>query len=341
MNKLEELLIIENENEAEKLLKEIIRNDPTNVIACLKLGDIFRHKKYCLDAIKLHKGLLTDESRLSGIAKKKVFVSIIKDYLQANKPKIALQVADELRKIEKEDANLLMFLSTVYEKLEQWEAVIILKQRVLKITNTSDDRGLAILYSMWGETEIKNDNKKEGLKHLREALRLDNFCLPSLLFMGDLYYADGNIDEGIKLWEKILADIPDFAFLAFERLENAYYAKHEIAHLESLYTNFLSQHPEDVRVLLLLAEIYEKKGQDKEALEIIEKAKDIEPQNVAVRTKLLKLYYDTNQYQRVFEEGEAIATIVKYKPLKCYKCNTKFDDFKFKCPICNNWLTIR
>lgn len=341
MKKIEGLLLAENKEEEEFLLKEIVREDPTNIVACLKLGDIMREKGQYVDALKLHKSVLIDKSRISSQVKKKIYVSIIKDYLGAGKLKSVLQFADELQKLERENIELLKFLGTVYEELSQWEEVIQLKQRILKLTGASDDRGLAILCAVWGNSLLKAGNKKDALKYFREALKLDNLCLLALLFIGDLYYGDGEVDESIKNWEKILDNIPDYAFLAFERLENAYFAKHEVSKLESLYVSFLNRYPENVKVLISFSEIYEKKGQDKEAIELLEKAREIEPKNPKIRTKLMKLYYDNKQYDRVLEEGQRIAEIVDYKAFKCLKCGSQFDEFKFKCPTCKSYLTIR
>lgn len=341
MKKLESLLLAENKREEESLLKEIVRDDPTNVVACLKLGDILREKGHYVDALKLHKSLLIDSSRIPLQIKKKIYTSIIKDYLKVGKLKTVLQFTDELQKLEKENVDLLQFLATVYEEFSQWKEAIQIKERILKLTGTSDDRGLAILYAFWGDSLVKAGNKREGLKYFKEALRLDDFCLPALLFIGDLYYKDGEMDEGIKFWEKILDNIPDYAFLAFERLENAYFAKHELSKLESLYVSFLNRYPENVKVLISFSEIYEKKGQDKEAIEVLEKAREIEPHNVNIRKKLIKLYYDNKQYDRMLEEGQRIASTVNYKSLKCLKCGSQFEEFKFKCPNCKSWLTIR
>ena len=338
---LEKLLLVETDQEAENLLKEIIRSDPTNVVACLKLGDILRNKGQYIDALKLHKSLLINSSYMPVWLKEKVYVSIIKDYLGANKPALTLQFIGDLRKLGREDIEFLKFLCSLYEDLSAWEEAIQLKQRILKLTDESDDRGIAVLYAFWGNSLIKDSSPREGVKRLKEALRFDSFCLPALLFLGDFHYESGEIDEGIRLWEEILTNVPDYAFLVFERLENAYYRKHEMPKLETLYSSFLARSPENVSVLLLLSEIYEKKGQDREAIEILEKAREIEPQNVQVHKRLLKLYYDTKQYDRTFEEGEKISAIVDFKPFKCYKCGIKFDEFKFKCPECNSWITIR
>lgn len=337
--KIEELLLVEDREEEESSLMEIIRKDPTNVVASVRLGNILRGRGRYRDALKLHLSALSETNKSS--LKKKIYLNIIKDYLEADNPQLALRYAGELQKVAELDVEELEFLCSVYERTSQWEEVINLKHRVLKLTKSSDDRGVAILYAFWGESLVKQGDKRDGLKRFKEALKIDKFCLPALLFMGDLYYEDGDVDESINLWRKILDNTPDFAFLAFERLANAYYARHNFSELESLYTSYLANHPEDVRVLIMLSEIYEKKGVDQEAIDILEHAIEVEPKNVIVKKKLFKLYYDNKRYGDMFKEGEGLASISGYKEFKCYNCGVQFVEFKFKCPDCGRWLSIR
>ncbi|MCK4307643.1 tetratricopeptide repeat protein [candidate division WOR-3 bacterium] len=337
--KIEELLLAENKDEEESLLRKIIRKEPTNVVACIRLGNILREKGRYTEALKLHRGSLTGVRDTS--LKKKLYVNIIKDYIGAGNEESAINFADELRKIVSPDIDELKFLGSIYEDLSQWKEAINSKQKFLRFTRSSDDRGLAILYAFWGDSLAKEGNKKEALKRFKEALKFDKFCLPGLLFMGDFYYGDGNADEGIKLWKRILEDIPNYAFLAFKRLADAYYTRHDFSKLEAFYTSFLNQNPEDARVLVMLSEIHEKKGEDKEAIEILERAREIEPRNIIIKKKLFKLYYDNKRYEDMFKEGEKITSLGIYRGFKCYKCNTQLEEFKFKCPQCNHWLSIR
>jgi lipopolysaccharide biosynthesis regulator YciM len=338
---LENLVLASSESEAESLLREIVRKDPANVVACLKLGDILRNRERYTDALKLHRSLLAQRSPIASAIKKKIYASIIKDYLKADKPKLALGFADDLRKLDRGNIEFLRFLKAVYEELAQWQEAMQLKRRIERLTGESDDRGSAILHAFWGRSLLRESDNREGVKRLREALKLDKFCLPALLFLGDFYYEDGDIDESIKLWVRVVDDLPDYAFLVFDRLKNAYYAKHELSKLESLYVSLLGRNPDNVRVLILISGIYAKKGQDDQAIEALEKAEEVEPQNVIARKGLLKLYYDTKQYDRVLKEGEAIASLVDHKSFTCQKCGSQFVEFDFKCPECKSWLTIR
>jgi lipopolysaccharide biosynthesis regulator YciM len=337
----EEILCVENEEEEIALLKKIVQRDPTNVGVCLRLGNLLRKKGYPKDALKLHKSLLIEDRKLPSKIKKMIYKSIIKDYLETNSLENVIRFAHNLRKLEQEDREMLEFLYEVYVDIGEWREAIELKKRIIKLTNTPDDRTLAILYAFWGNSLAKKNDKKQALRWLNEALKLDKFCVPALIFIGDFYYEENKVDESIKFWEKILYEAPDFAFLAFEKLQNAYYAKHELSKLESLYIRFLNRNPSNVKVLTMLSEIYEKKGEDKEAIETLEKAIEVDTQNVEVIKKLINLYYENKEYDKMLKLTNSMASILDYSLLRCQNCGIKVKEFKFRCPNCKAWLTIR
>lgn len=322
------------------LLRRLIARHPTNIIACLKLGNLLKEQGDYIGALKLHKSLLTGKIPLK--IRKNAHRSIIENYIGTGDQKLATHFTSELQKLAPKDKETLEFLYSIYENQSKWKEAINLRNKLLKLNHQSDDRGVAILYAFWGDSLIKEGNQREGLKHLNQALKLDRLCMPALLFIGDFWYESGAIDKAIESWNKILTNLPDYAFLSFDRLERAYYeAKHDLSGLESLYTSFLNTHPENVKALIKISAIYEKRGEDAEAISVLERASEIEPQNPVIRKKLFKLYYDNNRYADMFKQGNQIADFVDCKEFKCYNCNTQFKDFKFKCPICNHWLTVR
>lgn len=339
LTNFEKLLLTSNQEEQEKLLKAIVRAQPTNAVACIKLGDIYREKRLHSDAVRIHKNLLTEPGHSPEI-KEEIYISIIKDYIKVKKAKAALPYVEELLKLDSRNYNILSFVYSFYEDFGYWKEAIELKHKLLHLKRAVDSRELAILHAFWGNSIIKGDTK-EGLAQLKKALALDKLCAPALLFIGDYHYETDELSEGIAYWKQILDSFPDYAFLAFERLEKAYFEKQDFSSLEPLYISFLEQYPESVRVMLLLSEIHSKKGEYKEAIGILERAKTIDPKNLKVRAYLLKLYYNNNQYNEMVKEGTELAELEKYKEFKCYKCNKELLIFEFRCPHCKSWLTIR
>lgn len=337
----EKILIAQIPEIEEKMLKELVQVDPTNVIACVRLGNLLREKGDYTNALKLHRSVL-GEPVLPDF-KKEIYISLIKDCIRAKKNKLALPFLKELHKLISKDYKIIEFIYSSYEELECWEEAIEFKKKMLALKGESDNRGLAILYAVWGNSLITAGDKDKGIKQLKEALTLDKMCLPALLLLGEFYYESGEEAKGVELWQQIIDNLPEYAFIAFEKIEKAYYTGHQYSNLISLYTSFLARHPDNTRILLRLAEMYEKMGEDAEAMDLLERANEIDPSNTVIMKMLFKFYYKGKKYEDMFKKGNEFVSIVdsQYKGFKCYKCGAQFNRFDFRCNNCKNWLTIR
>ncbi|MDD2889590.1 MAG: tetratricopeptide repeat protein [bacterium] len=337
---IEKILFTQTSEEEEKILKEIIQVDPTNVIACIRLGNLLRERGDYTDALKLHKSLLVEPV---AEFKKEIYVSMIKDCIRAKKDKLAVPFVKELQKIASKDCSVLEFLYKFYEEFSYWDEAIELKKRILALKGKTDNGSLAILYAIWGNSLIEAGDTERGIKHFKEALVLDKLCLPALLLLGDFYYESGEEEKGIELWQQVVENLPAYAFVAFERLEKAYYVGHNYSNLLSSYTSFLKHHPDNVHVLVRLAEIYEKMGEDEEAIDLLERAGEVSPSNLLIMKTLFKFYYNNNRYEDMFKKGTELFSLSspQYKDFKCCKCGMQFTKFDFRCSNCKNWLTIK
>jgi len=337
----EEIMLAEGPKEEEKLLREFVIAHPTDTVACLRLGKLLRERGDYTGALKLHKSLLA-QPKLHPKIKKKIYKNVVEDYVRAGNSELALSFAKKLQKLDERDPVSMDFLSSFYQDLSRWQEAVQLKQYTLRLRRESDDTGLAILYAFWGNSLVQKSNEKEGLKHLKEALRLNKFCLPALIFMGDFYYDEGEIDKGIEFWKKVIVDIPDYSFVVFDRLEKAFYAKHDFSHVEELYASFLQEHPEDTKILIKLSGIYEKRGEDTEAIDVLEKAREIAPEDIKIKKRLSKLYRDNERFEDMFQSCLSIVESGGIpKDFKCSNCGSQFDEFMFRCSNCKHWLTIR
>lgn len=340
-NPFEKILFAQTPEAEEKMLKGLIQVDPTNIIACTKLGNLLRERGDYTNALKLHKSVLIEPVPVE--FKQEIYISVIKDCIRAKKDKLALPYLKELQKSVSKDPKTIEFIYSFYEEFGYWEEAIESKKKILALKNESDNRSLAILYAIWGNSLIRQGDKTRGEKLFKEALALDKLCIPALILLGDFYYENGAEAEGIKLWQQIIENLPEYAFIAFEKLEKAYYTGHQYSNLISLYTSFLNHHPENTRVLICLAEMYEKMGEDAEAMDLLERANEIDPSNTIIIKMLFKFYYKNKRYEEMFKKGNEFISLMdsQYKGFKCYKCGTQFKKFDFRCSNCKNWLTIR
>lgn len=340
---IDDLLLAKDEKEEEFLLTEFVKKHPRNVSACVRLGKILREKGRWTQAIKLHKSLV--DYKLPQDIKEKIYIELIKDYIKAQEgvknieKRLVNKFINELK--ESKEIEILNLLYTLCEDLEWWEEAIYLKRKILHIKKESNNRELAILYAFYGNYLIKEGNENDGLKYLKEALKFDKLCIPGLLFLGDFYYKEEKKDKSIELWERLLNNMPDFVSIVFDRLENAYFEKNEFSKIELLCYSLMEKYPNNVNILLTMAEFYERRGEYSKATELLLRVKELEPKNLMVIEKLIKLYRRENKYDDLIKEAENLISLIEYKRFKCYKCGTQYPEFYFRCKNCKTWLSIR
>jgi lipopolysaccharide biosynthesis regulator YciM len=339
MKEYGDIIAAESAKEEEDRLKSFVSAHPDDIVASLKLGDIVREKGTPERALRLHQPLLT-HTKVPRATKKRVYRSIVKDYIALKEYEAAIDAAKELLRLDNRDLKSYELLCLTYEESGKWQEAIGVREKIARLTRKKDNKSLAILHSFLGNELYAQAKTKEGLSHLQLALKLDENCAPALLFLGEINYKDGNPSEGMEYWHRLLKT--DHAFLAFDKLEKAYYEQQTFSEAERTYASFLEEHPDDIRALFKLSEIYERKGQTEDAIGLLSKIKEADPNNISARKGLIKLYLDNKQHDELAKEINEIGTLLEdHKPYKCSKCRFKLKEFEFRCPKCKSWMTVR
>jgi len=332
------IIAAESAKEEEDKLKSFVSAHPDDIAAGLKLGDIMREKGIPERALRLHRPLLTH--KMPRATQKRVYRSIVKDYITPKDYEAAIDAARELLRLDGRDLQSYELLCLTYEESSRWKEAVGVREKIARLTKRKDNKSLAILHSLLGKELYAQSKTKEGFSHLQLALKLDEKCAPALLFLGDINYNDGNPIEGMEYWQKLLKT--DHAFLAFDKLEKAYYEQQTFSEAESMYTSLLEDHPDDIRALFKLSEIYERKGQTEDAIGLLTKIKEIDSNNVSARKGLVKLYLEAKQYDEIAKEIEEIDDLLEDRePYKCSNCGFKLKEFEFRCPKCKSWMTVK
>ncbi|HID93211.1 MAG TPA: tetratricopeptide repeat protein [bacterium (Candidatus Stahlbacteria)] len=333
------IIAAENAKEEEDKLRSFVSAHPEDLVAGLRLGDIMREKGAPERALRLHRPLLA-HTKLPRATKKRVYRSIVKDYVALKEYEAAIDAAKKLLKLDNRDLKSYELLCFIYEESGKWKEAIDVREKIARLTKKKDDKNLAILHSFLGKELCSQAKNREGLTHLRLALKLDENCVPALLFFGEITYKDGNPSEGMEYWHRLLKT--DYAFLAFDKLEKAYYEQQTFSEAERMYTSFLDERPDDIRALFKLSEIYERKGQLEDAIGLLSRIKEIDPNNVSARKGLIKLYLEMQQYDEVAKEVDEIGNLLEeHEPYRCSNCGFKLKEFEFRCPQCKSWMTVR
>ncbi|MFH0777249.1 MAG: tetratricopeptide repeat protein [Candidatus Eisenbacteria bacterium] len=322
-------------------LKEAIRQDTQNVDAYIRLGDLLRKRGEVEKALRLHRGL-TVRSIPNQALLESLYRSLAEDYVASGKYQEAITCAQKMRAINKRSTFPLRLMSRVYEILREWDKAYEMEEELERIEGKRGRPFLALYKSHIGHDYLKRGKPKEAVRYFKDALRLDSECVPALLYLGDVYFEEGNLRRAISLWELIASRFPKTAYVVFERLEKAYFERGNLGDIVSIYETVLRDSPKNVRTLLELAHLHQKKGDLREAVRVLREVLEYEPSSVLARQRLVAFLYESGETEEAVEEMKKFLEAVgaRTEDFLCSKCGYRTQDALWRCPKCQAWQTF-
>jgi len=217
----------------------------------------------------------------------------------------------------------------------------MVQRKILRLTKSRDKRHLAHIQVQLGRSYYAKGEVKPALKRLKTALYLDKQCTEAYLFLGDIYYEQGQTQKAVSVWEDMIKRGVSFSALAYRRLEEAYLTQNRYDKIKQIYQEVLRNNPADVRTHLALAKYHEQQGKLDLAQAQLKEALKYHPQSLPVRQYLLQLLI-SSQSQKLAQEYRGLFGEFKLEALafSCTKCGYETLDSPWKCPRCQEWDTF-
>ncbi|MCK4584472.1 tetratricopeptide repeat protein, partial [candidate division WOR-3 bacterium] len=260
-------LIDEEEELALKKFQEAVFLDSDNVEAYIRLAELLRKRNEPLKALQIHRYLFA-RRRLPKKIINRILVQTAKDYIALEAYEKVTETLKKLIKSEpqNEQYNKLLLLS--YEKSSLWNEAIETFRKMAK--QFSYPKENLFNYEIYAAYEVNKKGDKElAEKILARILKMKPESIPALIYSGDIEYSKGNIEEAIKLYNKVINIDARSGQIVFPRLMKSYYEKGEFQKIEETYKNVLEKLPEDNRTSISLADYYLKMGRLNEAHELL------------------------------------------------------------------------
>jgi len=329
-----------NINEALEKLKLTVRRDSNNIMAYLKLGDIYRLLNNPVQAAKIHRNLVIrgdlDEEKM-----RMVLFHLVQDYRDAGALDKAVEMAERLVEKNKKNLNYQKLLLSIYEEKNDWDKAFFYRQSLNKWQKKSDMPTLALYKIQAGLALTKANSEREGRIRFREALKLSKTCLPAYLYRGDSYRREQRDEEALLIWKEFTEKIPEKAHLAFSRLQDVLFDLGRYGELEKIYKKVISRKPGNPEAQISLAALYEKQGRQKEAIAICEEIIENNPESKKAMNFLVELYYENGDKTGALETAlKVIAKETKKSAsCSCRNCGNESPELIWHCPACGGWNT--
>ncbi len=328
-------------NQALNFFRQAIRDEPQEIDPYLRLGDAFRETGDVRKATQIHRELTVRPNLPKGTLAR-VLLSLARDYLQAKRLDRAAASYEQVIQLEPRNEKALNELLDVYEEMKEWDKAYLVRRELSRTKKVDDTRFLALYKAYVGKSYLDQGDLKKAESSLKDALKVDSECAAGYLYLGDLYYATGHIDNAISSWRRIITLFPKIAFVTFRRLEKAFYEKGKFEKIVDLYNGVLERNPGDVRTLMTLANIQRKKGDLDDALRYVQTALEFDPECTRAKQALARLYYEKGDTERslraMVEAFNGFSSDEEH--YACSNCGQESNEVLWRCPNCKEWETF-
>ncbi len=339
MNSYQEGLNLLLEGRREKALtklKKAVREMPNNVDAWLTLGDLLREKGEVNKAVQIHRNLLV-KKKLPKPLFEQLKKALVLDYVHVEEYSRAIPILKELIDSNSKEVSYYRLLLSIYEKLSDWQEAIKTYERIFKVVRHGDKTDLAFYYSFVAAHQLDQSQESEAEKNLKKALKLNDNCIPALLYQGDIDFQCHRLKDAKEKWLRIVKNSPHLAHLVFYRLEKLYFEEGSFSEILDLYEDLRNQSINDKQVLSALVRLYEKMGRRNDAIDTLNEILTIDPADIQARGWLIQLFAETDNRDKIVEQARELCSRFPSESYECAHCGYQSAEFFFRCPECEEW----
>ncbi len=331
-------LAIEELTRAASLTEEALEID-------MVLGNLYREKGQVSRAIQVHQALL-QRPKLTRLEHAYVLLCLGLDYKRAGFVDRALEAFNEVLRLDPRNHYALVNLEKLHEEQHQWHEAYRIRQQLAKAAD-SDDRArnqevLAFLENQLGESARKQGDQQHARVKFESAIDLEARTVPAYLNLGDMQLADGQVEQAIATWERVIDVSPERAYLVFDRLEAAYARSDGATRFPDLCRRLIHHNPNEWRARLGLGRYLAARGDSAGALELLFEALVHNPHGLSIHEEIWKTLLHLDLRRDLVERyvdltGHAVFYL---DPHVCLRCHYRSTELLWQCPSCHEWNTF-
>lgn len=285
------LLNGDKENALKKLRRAVSKNSQ-NIDAYLKIGDILRDLGQVERAINVHK-YLTVRPGLSFKTRQDILQSLTSDYIAAQEYDKALGVVQKVLSEDRHAAWAHQMKLKIFEHKQDWTKAFQTYKDSKKYLPDFDTNVLADYKVKEGLQFLEENRDKEAQACFKEAIKIAPENASAYIHLADSYVREDRKRDALKILKDFVTRNPANSFVAFERIKELMYEGGVYGEIEHLYEDIIRRQPDNVSVLLALAENYEKKGELDKAIQTSLNVLERDSGNRSAKKYLVRLYHKT------------------------------------------------
>jgi lipopolysaccharide assembly protein B len=319
--------------------------DPEALELRLVLGNLYREKGQVGRAITEHQSLL-QRPRLSKLEQANIQLCLGLDYRRGGFVDRATAAFTEVLKLDPASEAALVNLEKLQEDQHQWQDAYVTRKRLAQLAGAPDQPKsqsiLAFLENEIGLQALKEGRLEDAARRFEAAIDADGSIVTAFIHLGEVQLRQGDLPAAIATWERAIDVAPDRAYLAFEKLEEAYARAGLPARFAELCRRLTAASPHEWRARLALARHFQTQGRPHDALELLFEALEQNPHALAIHQAiwntlsaldlprpLVARYVDVTQ-----------RSVFYLDPHVCTRCRYRSTELLWQCPHCHEWNTF-
>jgi lipopolysaccharide assembly protein B len=321
-------------------LYKVAREDEDAVEVRQVLSHLLREAGQVEKAIQLHQGLLARPD-LTRAERAYTLAGLGTDFRKAGFLDRAARVYQEALETDPNNLHALAGQQKLFEEQGQWREAYDVRARMARLRKTDDGLVLGHLQAEMGRKAALAGERALAESSFKTALGLNPRVFPAHLGLADLFI-DREPARAAAILEDAIKVAPERAYLTFDRLVRAYDAIAQPARFEQLCERLIRERPLDWRARAALARHLRAAGRSEEALGLLMRAVEANPQGLIVHLETWRTLRATDQVELATERYITIAEkAVFYRdPHICTTCRYRADDMLWRCPHCHEWDTL-
>ena len=284
-----------------RLAIERFKEASDNIAAYIQLGDLLRDKGLYSNAIRIHRDL-TAREYITIEQRQRILKSLLLDYKASENFDRGIETANQLLKIQrKPSADTLKYLLSMLERSNLWRDAYNLVNK--HSGHFPDYRKQQALYLVFEALSFQNNGSiKEAKQRFKEALKKDSTCAAAYYHLGKMYFEEKRLDDALQQWKKLCEKIPSMAHITFPELEKTCFELGRYNVAVSFYQDLIANNENRLEPGLALAEIYDKKGEYDNAIEVLNLLEEHQESPVLIARKI-NLYFNKGQYKLAADQS--------------------------------------
>ena len=335
------------DNQVDHAIDELTQATSTDTDALeiqMILGNLYRQKGQVGRAINVHQALL-QRTDLRALEHAYVLLCLGLDFRHGGFVDRALEAFQEVVRLDRLNRYAFVNLQKLYEDQQQWAEAARVREQIAAIDTrrSEEDRQiLGFLRNEVGTVQANGGDVAAAARTYQGVIDLDPAIAPAHLNLGDVRERQGNLAGAIEAWERLVHEVPDRAYLAFERLERAYRSIGAPKRFVDLCQRVITRDPQDWRARLSLSRHLAAGGQHRQAFDLLLDALPHNPHGLVIHQEvwqaLSALGLDAG-FVRNYVDLTRNA-VFYLDPHVCVRCRYRSTELLWQCPQCHEWNTF-